>query len=212
MKYPESLFLFVICSVLIILTISLIQIKGEIENMSHHNAYLIAEIERLQRNQESYELFVSDFAEIFKNDIIRIESAIDEYGSSGDIVIINHENLLTIIRLVCNWRGFDYRIAYAVALHESGLDPTAIGHNSNGSTDHGLYQFNDVALAGYGITPEIAMNPYTATEYFIVIMSKLIDKYGLYDALRAYAAGERGMQEGGGKEFANEIMKMIDEN
>jgi hypothetical protein len=144
-----------------------------------------------------------------KNDIMRLENIIEENKLPSNYTIVDEENILTIIRLICNWRGFDYRIAYATAMHESGLDPFAIGYNLDGSVDYGLYQFNTVALEGYEITPEIALNPYTATEYYIIIMERLIEEYGLYNALCAYAAGEYGMAQGGGAAFADEIMAMM---
>jgi soluble lytic murein transglycosylase-like protein len=172
-------------------------------------AALAAEVERLSAKQAANDLFIGDFHEMTKNDIMRLETAIEENRLPENYTAVDTENVLTIIRLVCDWQGFDYRLAYATAIHESGLDPAAVGHNTDGSTDYGLYQFNDIALEAYAITPEIALNPYTATVYYIAIMERLIGEYGLYDALRAYAAGERGMSEGGGYAYANDMYDLL---
>lgn len=46
------------------------------------------------------------------------------------------------------WRLDDLATAVAVALAESGGDTTATHHNTNGSTDYGLWQVNSVHYGG----------------------------------------------------------------
>jgi type IV secretion system protein VirB1 len=46
-----------------------------------------------------------------------------------------------------------------MARHESGLDPAAIHHNADGSTDYGLMQINSGNLALLGLTPATALDP-----------------------------------------------------
>jgi len=121
------------------------------------------------------------------------------------------ENMTEIIRQVCNSQDFDYRIAIAVAIHESGLNPYAVNENTNGTFDYGLFQFNSVTLECYAITEEVAYDPVQSTAYFCLIINNLMEKYDgdLYYVLRCYAAGETGAANGGGYAFADDIFKQL---
>jgi hypothetical protein len=47
----------------------------------------------------------------------------------------------------------------SVAMEETGLDPSKIGHNPNGTDDYGLLQINSENLARLGLTPQSALDP-----------------------------------------------------
>jgi len=116
-----------------------------------------------------------------------------------------------VIKLTAQSENFDPNIVLAVAIHESGLDPDATNLNSNGTSDYGLYQFNDITLENYGLDIATAKDPVKSTIWFCYLMSQNMSEYGLYDGLRAYAAGRTGMKNGKGYAFADDIMQMLGE-
>ena len=73
------------------------------------------------------------------------------------------EQSIAVIKKV--WRA-DFEIGVALASCESGLRPTAVNeHNTNGSTDSGLFQINSV----HNIQREDLMNPYANAGYAYAI-------------------------------------------
>jgi Transglycosylase SLT domain len=50
-------------------------------------------------------------------------------------------------------------VMVGIAQHESGLDPAAVHHNANGTTDWGLVQVNSSNFAWTGLTPSTALDP-----------------------------------------------------
>lgn len=52
-------------------------------------------------------------------------------------------------------------IMVGIAQHESGLDPTAIHHNTNGTVDVGLAQVNSANFGWLGLTMQTALDPCT---------------------------------------------------
>lgn len=170
---------------------------------------LTAEIERLKERQTQDSALFAKYTESVKDEFTRLENDIEQ---TTPLCVHENESVASIIRLICNRRDFDPDIAYAVALHESALNSKAVNINVNGTTDRGLYQFNDVFLDYYALTEEQAHDIVTATEYFIMYMKYLLDKYGgdLHYALRCYNAGEYGAEQGGGVAYADNVLKMLD--
>lgn len=55
------------------------------------------------------------------------------------------------------YHGVNYYVLRAILKVESGLNPNAVNHNNNGTTDVGMGQFNSMhfkELAKFGIAPE----------------------------------------------------------
>jgi len=50
-----------------------------------------------------------------------------------------------------------------IAVHETGENPTLSHYNKNGTTDHGMYQLNDVFLKAYNIQKWQAYDKYEST-------------------------------------------------
>jgi Transglycosylase SLT domain len=50
-------------------------------------------------------------------------------------------------------------VMVGIAQHESGLDPSAVHHNANGTTDWGLAQVNSSNFSWTGLTPNTALDP-----------------------------------------------------
>ena len=200
---------FKIPAVLIWAVISLFVLmqQAEITALRTNLTALKADMEKNEATRKIYSDLFLEHREYAEGEFMRLVELFDS------VQFIDAENTLTIIRLVCDWRGFDYRIAYATAVKESGLNPDAVSVNDNGTTDWGVFAFNDVVLEQYGITPEIALNPYTATEYYIKIMSNLLDKYDgdLHYAFRCYYAGEYGASQGYGNSYADSVMSMLED-
>lgn len=74
------------------------------------------------------------------------------------------EEMKDIIRRIARKEGVDEELALRVATCESGLNPKAIGKNTNGSRDRGLYQIND-KWHDY-VTDEQAFDPEFSIKFF----------------------------------------------
>lgn len=74
------------------------------------------------------------------------------------------QEIIELIQKVARAEGVDPDLAVRVATCESGLNPYAVNKNTNGTTDRGLYQWNDYWHPE--ITDEMAFNPYYATLHF----------------------------------------------
>lgn len=102
--------------------------------------------------------------------------------------------------------GIDPAIVFDIMYHESRFQVDAVGHNCNGTRDHGLMQINDVNvdwLAHEGIDVH---NPYGNIAGGIRILSMHMEKYPLDKAVAAYAAGPTGMLRGDGDWYAELIL------
>jgi soluble lytic murein transglycosylase-like protein len=81
-------------------------------------------------------------------------------------------------------------LLYAIARTESGLNPRAIGRNSNGTRDIGLMQINSAwlpTLSGYGITERDLLQPCTSIHVGAWILAGNIQRHGYtWDAVGAY--------------------------
>jgi soluble lytic murein transglycosylase-like protein len=81
-------------------------------------------------------------------------------------------------------------LLYAIARTESGLNPKAIGRNTNGSRDIGLMQINSAwlpTLARYGITERELFDPCTSIHVGAWILAGNIQRLGYtWDAVGAY--------------------------
>ncbi len=81
-------------------------------------------------------------------------------------------------------------LLYAIARTESGLNPLAIGRNTNGTRDIGLMQINSAwlpALSKYGITERHLLEPCTSIHVGAWILAGNIQRLGYtWDAVGAY--------------------------
>ena len=78
--------------------------------------------------------------------------------------VYTQEESEAIIRSVCKEYGVDEDLAVRISKCESGLKNKAVGVNTTGSRDRGLFQWNDQYHPD--ITDEMAFDPYTATKLF----------------------------------------------
>lgn len=60
-------------------------------------------------------------------------------------------------RRIARKHGIDEDVFVAVLYCESGMNPKAVNHNKNGTTDYGIAQFNDYWYSDV-ISPETALN------------------------------------------------------
>jgi hypothetical protein len=91
--------------------------------------------------------------------------------------------------------GFDYTLALAIMWSESNFRVGAVGHNSNGTSDSGIMQINDVnrewLYRDLGIND--LFNPYQNIDAGMEILRRLNEKHGQHNAVIAYQMGESGM-------------------
>ena len=83
-------------------------------------------------------------------------------------------------------------LLYAIARTESGLNPKAVGRNTNGSRDVGLMQINSswfAQLARYGIEENHLFEPCTNIQVGAWILAQNVARYGYtWEAVGAYNA------------------------
>jgi hypothetical protein len=84
--------------------------------------------------------------------------------------------------------GLDPNLLVGIAQHESGLDPTAVHRNANGTTDRGLMQINDANFRWLGLTPETAMDPCRSMAAGAAVL-KSLSAYNTGDGSRGIANG-----------------------
>lgn len=80
-----------------------------------------------------------------------------------------------------NFHQVNQDILRAILKVESGLKPTAVGRNSNGTTDVGIGQMNSMhfqELAKYGVAPEHLKDACVGTYVAAWHLRKGISKYG----------------------------------
>ena len=91
--------------------------------------------------------------------------------------------------------GIEYELVLALMWRESTFRVEAIGVNRNGTQDTGLMQINDVNRGWlnerYGIYN--LMDPFQNIDAGTLILSDLLSRYGVAQALVAYQFGEAGM-------------------
>lgn len=85
-------------------------------------------------------------------------------------------------------------LLYAIAQHESSLNPSAIGHNRNGSKDLGLMQINNTHLSRLkklGVDKQrLLKEPCTSVIVGASILADMMKIYGYtWEAVGAYNAG-----------------------
>lgn len=83
--------------------------------------------------------------------------------------------------------GIERAILLAVAHQESGFNPGAVNHDSNGTEDVGIMQLN---LQAQQLSYSYAANPVTAIPYAAHLLASLKRRYGTWArALSAYNSG-----------------------
>lgn len=84
-------------------------------------------------------------------------------------------------------------LLYAIAQQESSLDPSAVGHNRDGSYDLGLMQINSLhlpSLRKLGISKQQLNDPCLSIIVGASILADMMKRYGYtWEAVGAYNAG-----------------------
>lgn len=80
-------------------------------------------------------------------------------------------------------------LAFALAHTESKYKATAVGHNTNGTTDRGLFQLNSASFPK--LTEEDFFDPYTSAKYGLAHLKQCLRSAGnSVSALAMYNAGQ----------------------
>lgn len=93
------------------------------------------------------------------------------------------------------------QVLWAIAKHESNLNPAAINRNSNGTMDIGLMQINSIwlpQLSAYGYTAERLLTDACANVMAGAwILSQQVRRYGnTWDAIGRYHSATPGRRHG----------------
>ena len=143
---------------------------------------------------------------------VRADKAIEQQATRGwyrDIPL--SDSLQEYTAYICGQYGVDYDIVLAVMAVESGYKADIISNTG----DYGIMQINRVNhdwLADMGMTN--MLDARQNIKAGIHILSDLLDRYeGDYEmALRAYNCGVTGAEKGGGKSYADKVLKEVGEN
>jgi len=102
----------------------------------------------------------------------------------------------------------DYEDVLAIMYVESKFDVHAVNRgNSNGTTDYGLMQINDVHLSSRNLTPEDIMCPYKNIEVAIEILANNASRVGHGERLYlAYNMGVRGSRNVSHTRYSREVL------
>jgi hypothetical protein len=106
------------------------------------------------------------------------------------------EELQQYTYTLCQEKGLRYTMVLALMYRESRFQADAIGYNTNGTTDSGLMQLNDIARPflkeNFGITN--LMDPYSNIDAGTSLLDYYQEKYESESCmLMAYQYGEGGM-------------------
>lgn len=93
-----------------------------------------------------------------------VPNNINELLKKKQSTIIKNETIEELITRIATKNNIDVDLAIKVARCESGLNTKAVGKNTNGTTDRGLYQWNDYYHPE--ITDEMAFDPEIACQKF----------------------------------------------
>ena len=107
--------------------------------------------------------------------------------------------------------GVDAGLLRAIAKVESSGNPSAIGKNTNGSTDYGLMQINSQHLAElsrYNITANALMEPCLNIKVGAWILAKSVAVHGpTWRAIGAYNAGGNQNREAQRQAYAHKVWR-----
>lgn len=112
----------------------------------------------------------------------------------------NSRRISTSIISNCLQYNVPVSLATSIAWTESKFIPLSINNgNSNGSSDYGLFQVNDVHLSGF--SHEEKLNIENNSQIAISFLSDLLKthNYNLILVIAAYNAGTAGIQDGIGR-------------
>ncbi|WP_124303074.1 transglycosylase SLT domain-containing protein [Pseudomonas chlororaphis] len=103
-------------------------------------------------------------------------------------------------------------LLYAIAQVESGLNPGALNHNTDGSQDVGLMQINSIHLPRLqvrGITKQrLRDEPCLAIDVGASILAEFIERYGYnWTAVGAYNAGNSPDRQAMRLRYAGKVWK-----
>jgi len=92
--------------------------------------------------------------------------------------------------------GISPRLLFGIAKVESGLNPRAVGHNRNGSSDFGLMQINSFWIDKLGTTEsELLENPCYNVMSGASVLRGCLDRFGeSWRAVGCYNASNREKQ------------------
>ncbi|WP_308738022.1 transglycosylase SLT domain-containing protein [Serratia liquefaciens] len=113
--------------------------------------------------------------------------------------------------------GIEARLLASIAQVESGMNPTALGKNSNGSVDIGLMQINSVhlpKLKKIGIDKnQLTKDPCTAVLVGASILAEMMQIYGYsWEAVGAYNAGTAESRHALRMKYAKKVWSVYNNN
>jgi soluble lytic murein transglycosylase-like protein len=88
------------------------------------------------------------------------------------------------------YQKVDFFVLKAIAVEETGMNPSAVGVNANGTSDHGAMQINDwwlPKLKRFGITKQDLYKPCVSAQVAAWILAQEIARHGkTWRAVGAY--------------------------
>ena len=142
---------------------------------------------------------------------VKADKVIEEQATRGwyrDVPL--SESLQEYTAYICGQYGVDYDIALAVMAVESNYKADIVSANGQ---DYGIMQINKINhdwLADMGLTN--MLDARQNIKAGVHILSDLLERYegDYYDALRAYNCGVTGANRGGGRSYADKVMREVE--
>ena len=97
------------------------------------------------------------------------------------------------------------KLLLAIAIVESGLNPTAVNKNRNGTRDYGMFQINENNLKRLGFSIDVAFDPCKSAYIAGYLLKGCVKKYGLtWEAIDCYNKGYKA------KGYTTYVRKVLD--
>lgn len=191
--------------------ISLHELKGKTNEMKSS----IEEVQKeVEENQSNFENVIDEIEDKYDTRLDEVErsNVFTEESHFEPIEIPLDPAIQEYAYNMCVSNGVNPEHFFVIMWKESRYNINAIGYNENGTKDYGICQLNDITIQDFNEKGHYfnAMDPYENIEAAIMLMSRYTERYGEYNAIRAYAAGEGGMKAGQRHEYAGEVINGLE--
>ena len=122
----------------------------------------------------------------------------------------SQSSIAQMVVTAANQYGVPPELALGIAAHESGFNPNATNHNTNGTTDWGVMQLNDTTVQTLGVADPL--DPQQNINAGVSLLAKYLQQYNgdQTQALWAYASGPGAVSAGSMNSVASSFVNSVE--